>query len=305
MILKKIFYKFTNKKKYQEYKRNISIRKKIKILKSGFEEEIEKIQDVIKNQKEISFLISGHLGDVINALPVIKELSKTHTCNFYLQTNKQLPEHVKGYKHSKDLVYMSDKMVDMVLPLLKSQPYINKAEKFSNNKIDIDLDLFRKMPMNFNLDEVRWYFHLTGVHTDLSKPYLFAEPSNKIKDKVVIMRSTRRKNTFINYKFLSEYEDLLFIGLKYEYEDLKKEVPNLNFYDCKDFLEAAQIIKSCKFFIGNSSFGFTIAEGLKVPRLMESFPDFPVIYPNGGHGYDFYFQDHFEKWFKYLYFLKG
>ena len=23
------------------------------------------------------------------------KLSKTHTCNFYLQTNKQLPEHVK------------------------------------------------------------------------------------------------------------------------------------------------------------------------------------------------------------------
>ena len=67
------------------------------------------------------------------------------------------------------------------------------------------------------------------------------------------------------------------------------------FYDCKNFLEAAEIIKSSKFFIVNSSFGFTIAEGLKVPRIMESYPDFPVIYPNGGLGYDFYFQKHFEK----------
>ena len=64
-------------------------------------------------------------------------------------------------------------------------------------------------------------------------------------------------------------------------DDLKKEIPNLDYYDCKNFLEAAEIIKSSKFFIGNSSFGFTIAEGLKVPRVMESYPDFPVIYePN-------------------------
>jgi len=149
--------------------------------------------------------------------------------------------------------------------------------------------------MNFNLDEVRWYFHLTGVHVDLSKQYLFANEHKTIKNKIVIMRSTRRKNNFINYRFLDKYKEILFLGLKDEYEDLKLDIPKLEFYDCKNFLEAAEIIKSCKFFIGNSSFGFTMAEGMKVPRVMESYPDFPVIYPNGGHGYDFYFQVHFEK----------
>tara|TARA_B100001996_G_scaffold90045_1_gene66805 strand:- start:5829 stop:6746 length:918 start_codon:yes stop_codon:yes gene_type:complete len=304
MSIKKIFYKLTDKKKYKEYKQNLSIIKKKEILASGFENEVEKIQNVIKNKKEISFLHSGHLGDVINALPVIKELSKTHVCNFYLQANKPLPENIKGYKHPKDFVFMTNKMVEMVLPLLKFQKYINKVEKYNEEEIDIDLDLFRKIPMNFNLDEVRWYFQLTGIQTDLSVPYLTVEPSQKIKNKIVIMRSTRRKNIFINYRFLERYKDLLFIGIRDEYEDLKKEVPNLEFYDCKDFLEAAQIIKAGKFFLGNSSFGFTIAEGLKVPRLMESYPDFPMIYPNGNHGYDFYFQDHLEKWFDFLYKLK-
>jgi ADP-heptose:LPS heptosyltransferase len=133
---------------------------------------------------------------------------------------------------------------------------------------------------------------------------LSADEHPSIKNMIVIMRSTRRKNMFINYKFLSKYENILFLGLKSEYDDLKIEVPNLEFYDCKDFLEAAQIIKSSNFFIGNSSFGFTIAEGLKVPRIMESYPDFPVIYPNGNHGYDFYFQVHFEELCKKLYKLK-
>tara|TARA_Y100000590_G_scaffold470031_1_gene661496 strand:- start:5044 stop:5961 length:918 start_codon:yes stop_codon:yes gene_type:complete len=301
MLIKKIFYKLTNQKKYEQLKKDLAINKKIEIFKLGFEQEVLKIQKLIKNQKEISFLHSGHLGDVVNALPIIKELSKTHKCNFYLQANKPLEKHVIGYKHPKDLIYMSDKMVDMILPLLKCQQYIKKVEKYNNQKIDVNFDLFRKMPMDFNLDEVRWYFHLTGIHTNLATPYLHVEPSKTIQKKIVIMRSTRRKNLLINYRFMSKYKDLLFIGLLQEYEDLKKEVSNLEFHECKDFLEAAQIIKSSKFFLGNSSFGFTIAEGLKVPRLMESFPDYPSVYPNGGHGYDFYFQDHLEKWFDFLY----
>ena len=305
MLIKKIFYKFTNKKKYEQIKKNISIDKKIKIFKTDFGKNIRKIQETIKNQKQISFLHSGHLGDVINALPVVKELSKNHDCNLYLQSNKPLEKHVLGYKHPKDDIYMSDKMVNMVLPLLKSQSYIKNVRKYNNERIDINFDLFRNMPMDFNLDEVRWYFHLTGVHADLSVPYLNVKANDKIKNRVVVMRSTRRKNLLINYKFMNKYKDIIFIGLNDEYQDLKKEVTNLEFYECKDFLEAAEIIKSSKFFLGNSSFGFTIAEGLKVPRLMESFPDYPSVYPNGGHGYDFYFQDHLEKWFEYLYNLKN
>ncbi len=84
---------------------------------------------------------------------------------------------------------------------------------------------------------------------------------------------------------------------------MKKEVPNLEYYDCKNFLEMAQIIKSGKFFLGNLSFGYHIAEGLKTPRLLEGSPEFPLVYPHGKYAYEFYFQEHFEKWFSYLYYL--
>ena len=62
----------------------------------------------------------------------------------------------------------------------------------------------------------------------------------------------------------------------------------------------SQIIKSSKFFLGNQSLAFSIAEGLKVPRILESRPDFPVVQPQGGKCYDFYFQTHFEKYFEIL-----
>ena len=184
-----------------------------------------------------------------------------------------------------------------------NQTYFNKVDKYRNQEIDIDLNLVRKIPIDFRGDLIRWYSQLTGVHADLSAPYLFVEPHKDIKDKVIIMRNIRRKNYFTNYKFLKKYDNLLFIGLNDEYKDLKKEVPNLEYYDCKNFLEMAQIIKSSKFFLGNLSFAYHIAEGLKTPRLFEASPEFPLVFPHGKYAYEFYFQEHFEKWFSYLYYL--
>ena len=189
----------------------------------------------------------------------------------------------------------------MILPLLKNQKYLNSVNIYNSQEIDVNLNFFRSLPLNFNLDSVRWYSHLVGVHPNLNEPYIEVEKKTKIKNKIVIIRSSRRKNHLINYKFLNNFNDLIFLGLKSEYDDLRKEVPNLNFYDCKDFLEMADIISEAKVFIGNLSFGYTLAEGLKVPRLLESNPEFPLVYPNGTNGYDFYFQNHFEKLFKKIY----
>ena len=39
----------------------------------------------------------------------------------------------------------------------------------------------------------------------------------------------------------------------------------------------------------------------EVLELLESGPDFPLVYPNGSKGYDFYFQSHFEELVERLY----
>ena len=305
MYLKKLFYKFTNKDKHFFYKNTLKRDNHEILIKqiynSQIHEKLETIQNAIKNKKELSFSHCGHLGDVINSLPTVRELSKSHKCDYFIHTEKVLEDNAKNYKGFGDEVYLKHKVVDMLLPLFAKLPYLKKTEKLNNQDIDIDFNLIRKMPINLNIDSVRWYFHLTGVHANLNEPYIFAEPHKYIKNKIVIMRNTRRKNYITNYKFLKNYKDLLFIGLEEEFKDLKKEVPNLEFYNCKDFLEVAEIIKSSKFFLGNLSFGYTIAEGLKVPRLLESVPEFPLVYPNGDNAYDFYFQSHFEKLFDQLY----
>ena len=301
MDINKIWLKITSREKYQNYKSKKNNEDKIKKFRESSEYKIKNISKVIKEKKEITFLHSGHLGDIINSLPLIKEVSKTKKCNFLVEANKPLPTHLQDSQHPFGKFFLSEDSVKKMIPLLKSQTYINEIELYNGQKIDVDLNLFREMPINFNFDSVRWYFHLTGVHGNLNEPYLINIGKHNIKNKILIIRSKRRRNHLINYNFLSNYNDVLFLGLKNEYDDLKKSIKNLEFYDCKNFLEMAEIVNSCKVFIGNLSFGFTLAEALKKPRLLESGPDFPLVYPNGDNAYDFYFQNHFEILFKKLY----
>ena len=203
---------------------------------------------------------------------------------------------------------MKKKLIFLTLVLFFSIIFIilysglNKVEKYVNQTIDVDLNYVREMPLHVRRDDLNlWYSGMTGVHVNFANPYLTSKPHPSIKNKIVLIRTKRKQGWFINYKFLKDYNDLLFIGLRDEYEDLKKEIPNLEFYDCKDFLEMAQIIKSSKFFLGNHSLGYHIAEALKVPRLLEGSPKDVMYYPHGEQAYVFFFQEHFEKWFKHLY----
>ncbi len=262
---------------------------------------IKAFQEVISNKDTISFLHYGHLGDIINSLALVKEISKTKKCNFYVQKNKKIPIDVKKKDHPLGEVYLTEEIINKLIPLLKKQNYLNEVKIFNKEIIDVDLNFFRELPYNFNMDSVRWYYHLLGVHTDASKNWISVDSSDKFKNYIIILRSLRRQNKFINYSFLSKYKNVVFIGLKNEYEDLKKSITNLEYYDSKDFLELASIIKNAKIFIGNLSFGYALAEAIKVPRLLESGPNFPLIYPSGSKAYDFYFQLHFEKHVENLY----
>ena len=123
-------------------------------------------------------------------------------------------------------IFLSDKNVDMILSLLSNQTYFDKVEKYVDQKIDIDFDIYREMPINLLFDNTKYSFHVTGLQPNLSLPYIEVESHAQIKDKIVIQRTFRYRNHFINYKFLNDYENLLFIGTKEEFTDIKLEVKN-------------------------------------------------------------------------------
>ncbi|MDB2698924.1 hypothetical protein N9Y77_05090 [Candidatus Pelagibacter bacterium] len=286
-------------KKFKLFKKKIKDlrkHKKNRKISIDFKKKLYFIDKVIENNKVLNFLHSGHMGDLIYALPVIKKLSENHTCNLFIGINKIFTNE-KYKNHTSAGVLINDRIFNYALPLIGKQKYLNKVQKYIDQKIDINLDLFRDMPGKPS-NSSKWYFHITGVHADLHKPFLDTQEHDKIKNKIVISRSLRNKNSFIDYSFLNDFCDqLIFIGLKDEYLDLKKVIPELKHYDPLDFFEMSQIIKSSKFFLGNQSSPFAIAEGLKVPRLLENTYDVHDVEPTGGNCYDFFYQTHFEKFF--------
>jgi hypothetical protein len=228
------------------------------------------------------------------ALPIIKELSKEKKCNLYIRINHSIGS--KDYfKHPSGNIMISKKVFEMILPLLASQPYINEIDFYENQPIDVDLDIFRDLPFSNSFHSIRWYFHIVGKQIDMTIPYLEVGKNEFLNDKVVVVRTFRGRNPLIDYRFLNKYENLLFLGTKEEYEDFVTVVPKTTFYDVKDFLELAQIMNSSKLVITNQTFAFSVAEGMKINRILEANPYNPAVFPIGGNGFDFYFQRHFEE----------
>ena len=292
-FFEKFWFKLFDKNKYWYLKNQERTASNIKYYNSHIYSKILEIQKKIENNKELSFLHSGRIGDLIYSLATIKELSKSHKCKLYVQIEK--PDYGSSRKF-----FISKNSGDLLLPLLRHQDFLDEVNIYKDEKIDINLDLFREIPINRCFFEPRWFSHICGVNLDLENTYLSVKPHQSIKDKIIVGRSPRYRNSYLNYKFLKDTKNLLCIGLKEEYQDLKKDINNLEFYDCKDFLEMAEIIKASKFYIGNMSFQYVISDALKVPRLLEASPDFPVHFPIGKNSFDAYHQNHFEKFFANL-----
>lgn len=298
--LKKFWLRLTDKPKYFEYKLQLKDEKILKKYSADFQRKINAISEIVLNPpSEINFKHSGHLGDLVYALPILKELSQKTKCNLYINLGKVI--HRNYFKHPTGNVMITERSYQMAESLFESLAYINKVHQWNNEKIDIDLDVFRELPFSTDFHSIRWYYHLTGLQPDMSLPFLDVEPHQTIKNKIVVVRTFRGRNPLINYSFLKQYDDLLFLGTKAEYDEFSKEVPNIEFYDVSSFLEMAQIIKASRFFVSNQTFSFAIAEGLKVNRLLECNPFYPVVFPIGGEGHDFYFQQQFEKRFSDFY----
>ena len=90
--MNKFFLKLFNKNKYQKIKSELQQAENHNFYNKQVIPQLDKISEVIKTKKEISFLHSGHLGDIINSLPLIKEISKNSRCVFYIEVKKQKPK---------------------------------------------------------------------------------------------------------------------------------------------------------------------------------------------------------------------
>ncbi|HEY2581214.1 MAG TPA: hypothetical protein VGI43_05390 [Mucilaginibacter sp.] len=299
-LLEKMWLKNTNRNRYKLYKwesKNYQLHE-LSLFLTGEDRlnTAEKIKEFAKTNKVLNINHSGNIGDIIYALPTIKKIYELTgiQINLYLKLGQPrvLPQYMS---HPLGSVMLNQKMIDMLSPLIISQTYIEKCEVYDDQFVHVNLDIFRSQAIPLDKANIaRWCGYITGVTPQLWKNWITVIPNNEFKNNIVIARSERYRNLSIDYSFLKKYNNLVFVGIKSEYEDFSKSVPGLQWKQVNDFLELAQIIAGCKFFIGNQSFPFAIAEGLKVPRVLEAYYEMPNVIPEGENAYDFFFQEHFE-----------
>ncbi|MBI3138991.1 MAG: hypothetical protein HYZ15_10430, partial [Sphingobacteriales bacterium] len=249
----------------------------------------------VLREDAVHFKHFGLIGDIIYAIPAMKALAGGRKIHLHLQIN-QKTLYKKSMKHPNQGKILTEKSVAMLAPLLLAQPEFAVCDILTDQPVDYDLDEFRNYPFDYNTNHIcRWYFHMYGITADLGQPWLKVNPDLSFKNEIVIARSFRYRAPGISYGFLRTYPAITFVGLKEEYEDMKQVIPGLKYRAVNDFLEFARVIAGCKFFIGNQSFPFALAEGLKVKRVLELCFECPNVIPEGKDAYDFCYQPQFEK----------
>jgi len=207
-------------------------------------------------------------------------------------------------------VTMNKAHFEMLKPLILSQEYIADFVEWKGEKVDIDTDKSRDsraIPIPYS--PLHWwnFFIAPELICDLSERWLnvlcATVSGGNITEKIIINRTERYNNPYIHFYFLKPYEkDILFIGTPKEYAIFcDKWQLEIEYLPVNDFLEAAQYLSNCRFFVGGQSLLFHVSDAMKIPRILEVCAPFPNTFPTGKLGFAYVNQESFELLFDKLY----
>lgn len=260
----------------------------------------------------IKYKTSSPAGDLLSLLPSIRQLYRlTGKKAIIYQALNVVGQGLQGYNQAflnseGESIMMSEQTFTNIVPLLKAQYYIEDVTVFTGQEVDYDMDDIRlKTFTNQPLGSInRWSFYVfPEMSCNLSEQWvLFYKKDESKKDTVFINFTDRYRNNWISYWFLKPFEKTIrFIGLPKERDKFCNQWGlNIELEESNDFLELANKMAACKFYMGNASMGFQIAEGLKIPRLLETYQVMPNVIPMGANGYDAYHQKAMQFYFNKL-----
>jgi hypothetical protein len=251
----------------------------------------------------VKYKHSINSGDLIAALPgiryVYKQLGKKGI--IYQRLNMAAdyggqPHPVKSDRDTGVQVCMNTTQWNYLKPLLEAQEYIQECDVWEGQTVDLDFDKIREgtfTTMPFGSIN-RWVFYMyPAIACDLSEKWLevhYSEEINRqVEGRILLNFTERYRNPLVTYFFLKKWEDkLIFAGTRAEHDTFcrenKLEIP---YFKVSNFLELAQGINQCRFFLGNQSMCWNIAEALKKKRVVEVYRQSSNCVPNGVDGYDF------------------
>jgi hypothetical protein len=262
----------------------------------------------------ITFKHSFNAGDLITVLPGIKHICEKNNTKAVVYQRLDLPA---DYGHNDPhpvasggrQVCMNTQIFSMIKPLIEAQGYIDRFEVWEGQQVDFDYDKTRQnsqMPLPGGSIHKWPSLIFPQLECDLSAPWIDKTPElpkgsladwfGVANDYVLINRTDRYQNPYIDYHFLNEYSTrLLFIGTEEEWKAFNSKF-NLRtaLARCKDFRQLANVVSNCLFFIGNQSFCWHVADAIKVPRILEVCAQYPNTFPTGKDGYSFITQEALE-----------
>lgn len=254
-------------------------------------------------------------GDLVAAMPAIKKYYQLTGKKVIICQQLNVPaQYPIGSKHpvtddEGTYVCMNRKMLDMITPLLLSQEYIGGVEEYVGQDVHIDLDVIRqKCFVNMPFGAIQSWVMLAypDLATDLTKPWIEVPKwvGNRFSNKIVVNFTDRYRNNIATYFFLKDYqEDLLFAGTQKERDAFCEQWKlDIELLHVGDFHDLAIAINSCRFFLGNQSMCWNLAEAMKTPRILELSLTAPNCIPFiGEDSYGFFHQIGAEHYFKLLF----
>lgn len=242
---------------------------------------------------KLKFKHSGNAGDIIYSLNAIRSACELNDMDavLFLKLDEPIVLHPM-FKHPLGNVMLNKYMFDNLKPLLMELDFIYDVMPYSNQKVDYDLDLFRKTGFNLGAGDIkRWYLYAyPELQKNYSSDYFFEQKVSE--NYIVVNRSERYNNGYVDYSILNKVElPIYFVGTDTEFNLMKAKVWDLQHKKVKDFLELQQFIAASNLFIGNQSMCYAIAEQTGCIRLLEVYFNCPNVITKG---YEMYNQKGFE-----------
>lgn len=233
---------------------------------AGFDQDFSWVDEKLNTPGSPLFSHSGGVGDILFSLYFCKEITEYYG-------KKQFDYFIVSGKNG-----LSHGAAEFLRPLLESQSFIRSAEIVSVPPAgSIRLEKFRDLKINFSSSDIHsWYYNLSRIHLprEFWKPVISVAAERSYQDKIFICLTNRYRNVHINCRCLEPFrEHLCFLGLSSEYQDFCREFFDIRYQPCKNMLQMAEFISGGKGFIGNQSGIYSLAECMKIPRILLS-PDF-------------------------------
>ena len=269
-------FKFATK----EFSKTFSIENQIYDNSFGFHNYVTQNIASVKSFYRKKFYHSGDLGDIIYSLPFIKAMGGGM---LILSAD---------YRDMEIRSPMTSEKANDINKLLIDQDYIVDIQSTINKPSDIDFDLnnFRKSFIDWGngkfssaeVNELRrtklTHLYRDTLCKDLSDSFdesqwLSFNEKIEIKGKPIIINKTERypRAGFPWKEIVNDFGNkILFVGIQHEYNDFIKKYGYVDYYYNSSFIKLAHIINGAKLFIGNQSFPYSIAEGLKKNIIQET-----------------------------------